>query len=287
MLISGAGVAGPALAYWLLEAGMIPVLLDAAPRPRTGGYMIDFWGLGFEVAEKMGLADRLRNVGYKIEHLTIVDARGRTQISLGVGAITRVLGDRYVSLQRGDLAATLFENVKDRVETIFGDEAVSLSEADRGVLVSFRRRAERRFDLVVGADGLHSNIRRLAFTGSFETPLGYHFAAFTADTYPHRDERAYVSRTTVARQAARYGLRGGRTAFFMIVGTQLARGRSLATPEEQRAFLADAFADIGWESRDLIAALDRSDDLYFDTASQVRMPGWSNGRVALVGDAAY
>jgi 2-polyprenyl-6-methoxyphenol hydroxylase-like FAD-dependent oxidoreductase len=164
-----------------------------------------------------------------------------------------------------------------------------MAEAGREVVVSFRRQPARRFDLVIGADGLHSNIRRLAFTGrsNFEAPLGYYFAAFTADNYPHRDERAYVSRTTVARQAARYGLRGGRTAFFMIVGSQLANGRSLATPVEQRAFLADAFADIGWESGDLLSALERSDDSYFDSASQVRMPTWSAGRVALVGDAAY
>jgi 2-polyprenyl-6-methoxyphenol hydroxylase-like FAD-dependent oxidoreductase len=289
VLISGVGVAGPALAYWLLQAGMTPVLIDVAPRPRFGGYMIDFWGAGFEVAERMGVAESLRAIGYKIDALKLVDGRGRVQTKLGVGALTKALGDQYVSLQRGDLAATLFGRVMDRVETIFGDEVVSLAQAGHGVMASFRRRPARRFDLVIGADGLHSNIRRLAFPAgsNFETSLGYHFAAFTAEGYPHRDERAYVSRTTVGRQVARYGLRNGLTAFFMIFDSGLIMGRQLATPAQQRAFLASAFSDVGWESRDLIAALERCDELYFDSASQVRMRTWSAGRVALVGDAAY
>lgn len=287
VLISGAGVAGPALAWWLLRAGFTPVLVEAAPAARGGGYMIDFWGPGFDVAERMGLAPRLRQIGYRIGELRLVDGRGGVVTRLSVGAATASLGDRYVSLQRGDLAHALLDRLEGEVETVFGDEITGLVPGDQHVAVSFRRAAPRRFDLVIGADGLHSKVRRLAFPEPAEVPLGLLVAAFTADNYPHRDPDAFVSRATVGRQAARYSLRGGRTAFFMVVAADLAKGRPLAAAADQRAFIEAAFAGVGAEAGDMIAALRASRDFYFDEVSQTRIPAWSRGRVAVVGDAAY
>ncbi|HEX3917767.1 MAG TPA: FAD-dependent monooxygenase [Caulobacteraceae bacterium] len=289
VLISGAGVAGPTLAYWLLRAGLTPVLVERAAAPRTGGYMIDFWGVGFEVAERMGLAPRLKKVGQRIQEVRLVSAAGRTAARLPFDAFSGLLGERYVSLLRGDLAGELLRLVSDRIETRFGDEIVGLQQGEHGVDVMFRRGPPARFDFVVGADGLHSNVRRLAMpdTAVAETPLGYYVASFTAHGYPHNDLLAYVSRTTPGRQVARYALGDGRTAIFMVLAAELGRGRELDTPEAQRRFLAEAFAKIGWEAADIIAALARADDLYFDTVAQVRLPRWSDGRVALVGDAAF
>ncbi|HEX3408043.1 MAG TPA: FAD-dependent monooxygenase [Caulobacteraceae bacterium] len=288
VLVSGAGVAGLALAYWLLRAGRRPVLVETAPAPRTGGYMIDFWGPGFEVAERMGAAQRLRAIGCRIAELRLVDARGRPFVRLPLAAFERELGERYVSLLRSDLAAQLLACVEDRVDIRFDDEIVGLAETGRGVDVMFRRGAPQRFELVIGADGAHSKVRRLAFGAAEATvPLGRYVAAFTARDYPHGAELAYVSRTVAGRQAVRCALKDGRTAFFLVLTDAVAGGQRLDTADRQREMLTQAFSGIGWEARDIVQALNRADDLYFDAVAQVRLPMWSAGRVALTGDAAW
>jgi 2-polyprenyl-6-methoxyphenol hydroxylase-like FAD-dependent oxidoreductase len=289
VLVSGAGIAGAALAYWLRRAGFRPVLVESAPAPRTGGYMIDFWGPGFEVVERMGLAPRLREVGYFIQELRLVDAHGNAKVRLPMKAFAGMLGDRYVSLLRSDLAGELLACVPTDVEIRFGDEIIGLAERDDGVDVQFRRGPPQRFGLVVGADGAHSKVRRLAFAGAEAavTPLGSYVAAFTSSDYAPRDEPAYVSRTVPGRQAARCSLRDGRTTVFLFVADTVATGRRLDTRDRQRAFLAEAFAGIGWECDQIVRALWLAEDLYFDAVAQVRLPAWSSGRIGLVGDAAW
>jgi 2-polyprenyl-6-methoxyphenol hydroxylase-like FAD-dependent oxidoreductase len=289
VLVSGAGVAGPAMAYWLWRAGMTPVLVERAPEPRAGGYMIDFWGPGFEAAERMGLAARLREIGYRIDELRLVDANGRPNARLAVSAFSRILAGRYVSLLRSDLSAALLDVVRDHVEVRFDNTVAALSQRSDGVDVRFAGGAAERFDLVIGADGLHSNIRRLAFGDDpiQQQPMGYCVAAFTTRGYPHRDPSAYVSRTTPGRQVARYSLRDGRTTIFMILAADDALGLQNKSGGAQRDVLARAFKHIGWECDDILKALWRADDLYVDEVAQVRMPAWSSGRVALLGDAAW
>lgn len=289
VLISGAGIAGATLAYWLRRAGFTPVLVESAPALRTGGYMIDFWGPGFEVAERMNLDHRLRHVGYRVRELRVVDNEGLVRARVGTEALLRSMGERYVSLLRGDLAAELYRLIEGRVEILLGEEVMALNEDGSGVQAHFASGALRRFDLVVGADGLHSRVRRLVFgtRKEAEVPLGYFAAAFTAASYPHRDELVYVSHATRGRQVARFALRDRRTVFFMVLLAELAQGRLLHTVDQQKAFLRDAFVSAGgWEMPDVLRALERAEDLYFDTVSQIRLPRWACGRVALLGDAA-
>jgi 2-polyprenyl-6-methoxyphenol hydroxylase-like FAD-dependent oxidoreductase len=288
VLVSGAGVAGLTLAYWLQRAGRRPVLVETAPAPRAGGYMIDFWGPGFTVAERMGLAARLREVGCRVAELRLVDGRGRPSVRLPLSAFERALGERYVSLLRSDLAAELLARVRDSIEIRFDDEIIGLAQTGQGVDVMFRRGAPQRFDLVIGADGAHSKVRRLAFEGVDPTvPLGRYVAAFTARDYPHPAELAYVSRTIAGRQAVRCALKDGRTAFFLILTDEAVGKRRLDSIDHQRGLLTEAFRGIGWEAKDILRALNRASDLYFDAVAQVRLPAWSKGRVALTGDAAW
>jgi 2-polyprenyl-6-methoxyphenol hydroxylase-like FAD-dependent oxidoreductase len=289
VLVSGAGIAGPTLAYWLLRAGMEPIIVEASPELRTGGYMIDFWGLGFAVAEAMGLGPRLREIGYAMRELTLVDEAGRITARLMTDAMRNAIGERYVSLLRGDLARELDRSIHGQVEVIFGNEITFLAQDADGVQVGFAHGAPRRFDLVIGADGVHSNVRRMIFgrEDSFEIGLGYSFAAFSARNYPHRDELTYVSRTIPGRQVVRCTLRDGSTVFFMVLASELTANYPVSTTSAQKRCLIDAFRDIGWEGREIVEAVNDATDLYFDSVSQVHMPAWSRGRVALVGDAAY
>src|SRR3954464_10408564 len=117
--ISGAGVAGPAFAYWMRRAGHEVTLIEAAPGFRTGGYVIDFWGLGYDIAEKMGVVEEIQKVGYQVEKLRAVGADGRVLANLGVDAIRRMTVGRYTSVARGDLAAAIYRTIENDVETLF------------------------------------------------------------------------------------------------------------------------------------------------------------------------
>jgi 2-polyprenyl-6-methoxyphenol hydroxylase-like FAD-dependent oxidoreductase len=289
ILISGGGVAGLTLAYWLVSAGFTAVIVETSPQLRTGGYMIDFWGIGYTVAERMGLQERLREIGYDIDEIRLVDGRGRRTTALSVDSLREALGGRYVSLLRGELVRELYRTLGNRVEVMFGDRVKSLTPNGDGVFVEFEQGPARRFDAVVGADGVHSGVRRLLFgaDGLFEKPLGYSVAAFTADSYPHRDESVYLSRTIPGRQIVRCTLRGGRTVFFIVLTSGLTEGRSLESTVEQKSCVMNAIAGTRWEEAEIAAAIERCDDFYFDSVSQIRMPAWSRGRVVLLGDAGY
>jgi 2-polyprenyl-6-methoxyphenol hydroxylase-like FAD-dependent oxidoreductase len=289
VLISGCGIAGPTLAYWLLAAGFRPTLVEKAPAPRSGGYIIDFWGLGFDIAERMGMAQALRARAYDVGEFRIVDDRGRRCGGFGVEVFRELTGGRYVSLPRGDLARLIYDRIEGRCETIFGDSVTALAPSAEGVEVTFERSPERRFDMVIGADGLHSAVREAVFGAEvrFESYLGYTAAAFGTKGYEPRDENAYVTYGTPGKQVARFAMRDDRTMFLLVFAADKPPPIDARDMAAQKARLHAEFDDGGWECPRILAALDASDDLYFDRVSQMRLPAWSRGRVALVGDAAF
>lgn len=290
ILISGAGIAGPTLAYWFQNFGHSVTIVEQSPRLRTGGYVVDFWGAGYDVAEKMGLTGGLNSAGYKVENVRIVGKDGKRVSGFPVKALLGLSDRRFVSIPRGDLGALIYDSLGKGVETLFGDSVSELRQVDSGVDVCFEHGVARRFDLVVGADGLHSRIRNLAFgpDSMFEKYLGYKVAAFTCQAYPHRDELTYVMYTMVHQQVGRFAMRDGRTMFLFIFADNVPDRGEAHNLESQKSLLHERFDGCGWECKEILAALDETDDLYFDRVSQIRMPGsWSNGRVALLGDAAY
>jgi 2-polyprenyl-6-methoxyphenol hydroxylase-like FAD-dependent oxidoreductase len=194
-----------------------------------------------------------------------------------------MIGDDFTSLPRGDLAAAIYTTIEDKVETIFGDSIATVDEHSDGVGLTFEKSAPCDFDLVIGADGLHSNVRRLVFgpEEDFEHYLGCKVAACVVDGYRPRDELIYVTYSTPGRQLARFALRGGRTMFLFIFRAE--HDNTDVAPKDQ---LRNQFGDVGWECQNILAALDDVDDLYFDVVSQIRMDHWSRNRVLLIGDAA-
>lgn len=283
--ISGAGIAGTTLAGRLLAAGHEPVLIEAAPALRTGGYLVDFWGLGFTVAERMGLRDRVLAEGYRQREVRFVDDRSRRAGGFPVDVLGALTGGRFTTIRRGALVRLLFDALDGRVETIFGDRIVAVDAQDDGVAVTLERGGRRAFDLVIGADGLHSAVRSLCFgpEAEFEAYLGYAVAAFEVAGYRPRDEGVYVIHPTPGHQLARCALRDDRTLFLMVFRCDAETARD---PAGIRALLRAEFGGTGWEAPAVLEALDGADNLYFDRMSQIRMPAWHRGRVALLGDAA-
>ena len=290
VLISGAGVAGPTLAFWLRRGGFTPTLVEAAPRLRTGGYVIDFWGAGFEIANRMGLLPHIRPYGYLVNEIRVVNDAGAPIVSLPAEVFSDATHGRFISIPRGDLAAAIYASLDGKVETLFGDRVVRLEQSSSGVEVGFASRPSRHFDLVIGCDGLHSGIRQLVFgeEARFEKYLGLKAAAFAVPGYSPRDELVYVMYTQIGRQIFRFALNDGSTMFLLTF-----RDDDPAIPPnlaEQKALLRARFAGAGWECPRILDALDGVSELYFDRVSQIHMgpapDAWSRGRVALLGDAA-
>ena len=284
--ISGAGVAGPSLAHWLHRTGHEPTLIERAPRFRTGGYVIDFWGVGYQVAQRMGIEATIREAGYQVQSIRSIGPDGRARASLGAEAFRRAAGGKLTSLPRGDLAAAIYATIEHDVETIFGDSITAITEHPDGVSVRFAQATTREFDLVLGADGLHSDVRRLTFgpASDVEHYLGCLVAACVVEGYRPRDDLVYVSYSEPGRSLGRFTLRGDRTMFLFVF-----RAEHAADPGEldaRKALLRREFGHAGWECPHILAALDGVDDLYFDVVSQIRLDRWSRGRTALVGDAA-
>lgn len=287
VLIVGAGIAGPTLAYWLKKTGHLPTLVEQAPELRRGGYVVDFWGTGFDVAEHMGISPWLLGQGYRVKEVREVTRNGRRISHLNpLKVIDGATAGRYVSIARSDLSRIIYDSLGGDVETIFADTVESLEDDGEQVHVGFRSGLVRDFDLVIGADGLHSRVRELIFgpSSQFERSLGITVAAFQLDGYRPRNEDMAITHTTVGAQALRLSLRDDATMFcftFRNEGPVV-----LHDITAQQDLLRAAVRDMGWEVPAILERLPEAQPFYMDQASQILMPSWSRGRVALVGDAA-
>ncbi|MGW7363306.1 FAD-dependent monooxygenase [Streptomyces sp. NPDC054841] len=286
VLISGASIAGPALAYWLGRYGFEVTVVELAPALREGGQAVDFRGdTHLTVLERMGVLDDLRRIRTGGSPMLFVDERGKRQLLLPgdfAGGDLEVL--------RGDLARVLHRHSLPYAEYVFGDTITALDETGAGVRVAFRHGAPREFDLVIGADGLHSNVRRLAFgpEENYVSHLGHYAACWSLPNYlgvgfgegsvGYNAPGRLASVGTDNRDPERAG------AFFVFASDELTYDRH--DQEQQKALIADAFAGLGWDVPRLLASLKDAPDLYFDSISRADVPTWSMGRIALVGDAA-
>src|SRR5262245_15287875 len=290
VLISGASIAGPALAFWLARYGFRPTVVERAPRLREGGNGVDVREQAVQVAERMGILPRIRAAATDVIGTAFVDAANRSVARMDMRAIVGESARSAVELLRGDLAAILYEATRDDVEYVFGDSIRTLEQDAGGVTVAFERGATRRFDLVVGADGMPSAVRRLAFgpESRFVRHLG-HYGAY-ADADPALGEARWVTLYNLPGKVAgvyRSGHHAGAKALFMFY-----RREPLTYDhrdvEQQKRLLSEAFAGVSsWRVPELLAGALADPDFYFDALGQGRMPAGSAGRVALVGDAAY
>jgi 2-polyprenyl-6-methoxyphenol hydroxylase-like FAD-dependent oxidoreductase len=288
ILISGASAAGPSLAYWLHHYGFNPTVVERAPALRAGGYAIDLRGAAVHVAERMGILADARKASTDLREVWFVDGKNQTVATMDAnfGAGPGKAGD--VELLRDDLAQILYAATKDTVNYIFGDSIASLAQHDEGVEVTFEHGASRTFDLVVGADGSHSNVRTLSFgeEARFSHYLGQHVAIFTIPNYLNLD-RLWLMHYVPKKMAAimQYGSRKHTRALLMFSSPKLDYDHR--DVEQQKNIVKKMFAEeAGWEFPRLLAEMRDASDFYFDDVSQIRMDHWSNGRVALVGDAA-
>ncbi|MBF6170801.1 FAD-dependent monooxygenase [Nocardia blacklockiae] len=288
VLISGASIAGPALAFWLRRYGFTPTIVEKSPALREGGQAIDVLGTATEVVRRMGLLDRVHELSTGKRGTSYVDADGRVRASVSSETFNGVGAHGDTEIQRGDLARVLYEATRDDVEYLFGDSITALAQDEHGVRVTFDHAEPRTFDLVVGADGVHSHTRALVFgpESRFLRHMGYYISIFTVPNFLELDHWE-LDYNTPGKIAGAYSARENTEAKAIFAWASDPIDYDYRDAAQQRRLVADTFAGQGWQVPRLLDHLDTTPDFYFDAMAQIRMDTWSEGRVALVGDAGY
>lgn len=286
ILISGGGIAGLTLGILLKEKGWEPTIIERDPAMRTEAYVIDFFSTGWEVAERMGLIGEIRKITYPIDTLRFVDKGGKPFVALRVASVRNAFKGKYAYLQRSDLERILYERAKSvGVAVRFGTTISSLADNGTEVAATFNDGSKRSFALVFGADGVHSRVRELVFgpEAQFGRFLGYYVGAFhikghrydvgtSLNMYMEEPDRAVWT----------YSLsEDGLTAMFVFRYQDI----GYVPPAERSKLLGDIFRGVGWIGEKLLADFPTTEPIFFDSATQIVMPSWSKGRVALLGDA--
>jgi 2-polyprenyl-6-methoxyphenol hydroxylase-like FAD-dependent oxidoreductase len=285
VLISGAGVTGPALAYWLSRYGAETTVVEVAPALRTSGFAVDFRGpTHVGVLSRMGVLDELRAQQTHGGAMRWVDEHGRELFTLPAAFAG---GD--IEVRRQDLSRVLYERSAERTEYLFGESISGATETADGVRVEFAGAAPRTFDLLIGADGLHSGVRRLVFGPEerYVRHLGYYLAGWempnslAVGTTPEH----YNVPGRMASVAADQRSPDRAVAFVVFASPRLDAGWH--DLDRQKSLITGSFAGLRWHVPHLLAGLQDAGELYFDSISRVRVPAWSSGRTALLGDAAW
>ena len=286
VVICGAGIAGLTLANRMSVLGNEVVLLERAPGPRSQGYMIDFFGTGYDAVEAMGLLPAVEDVAYPVAEASLLDEHGNRRARIEYSQFAKAVGDRLLSVMRPDLEKVLRESLPPTVDLRFGTTLTAVTDRSDGVQVTLQNSETIDADLLVGADGIHSTVRRLVFgeESKFLRYLGFHTAAFQFE-HPGIHAAAtgkFCLTDTIGRQMGFYSLRGGRVAAFSVHRTP-----DPTVPHDLRAAVLDEYGTLGWLVPQALDRCPPAEEIYYDQVAQVVMPQWGRGRVVLVGDSCY
>ncbi|WP_114937263.1 FAD-dependent monooxygenase [Mucilaginibacter endophyticus] len=284
ILISGASVAGPALAYWLNRYGFEVTIIERAPGIRPGGYAVDFRGPAMQVLEQMDLIDAIKKHETRAGKITIANKNNKKLASMPDAFTSGEL-----EIMRGDLAGVFYEATKNDTEYLFDNSIAGIQEDSDGVDVSFSNGETRRFDLLVGADGLHSNVRTLTFgdEARFMHHLNIYFAIFSTPNFMNLKDMAGLYYGTLGKRVGVFSAKEdteARASFYFASPKLDYNYRDLA---QQKEMIRGRFSAEQWQVPQLLKLMDEAPDFYFDSVSQIRMDRWSKGRVVLLGDAGY
>jgi 2-polyprenyl-6-methoxyphenol hydroxylase-like FAD-dependent oxidoreductase len=283
-IVCGGGIAGLTASWWLGNWGWDVLLVERSRTVREAGYMIDFFGSGYDVAERMGLLPRLRSLNYPMGRVLTVDGHGKPGARLDYDLFSDVLHGRLLDLMRGDLERVLSEALPAPVEARYGTSIDAIEQTPDTVAVTLADGTIERADVLIGADGIHSRVRSLVFGDEtqFLKYLGYHTAAylFEDDAVAAKLEHGVQLVAEPGRHAGLYPIRGGKIAAFFVYRSDRSSIASHACVELHRVY-----AGVGGLLPRALEHCRVAKDVYIDVVAQITMPRWTDGRVALIGDA--
>jgi len=284
VIVSGAGVAGLSLAHWLARIGATTVIVERAPRFQALGHYISLKGNGVEMVRRMGILDACEARSAPIDEVYFYTASRQLLRSERTAVLARTLGG-YILFRRADLQAALYELVRERSEIRFGTEIAEIVRSADGVEVRLSDGRVERGDLVVGADGIHSRVRRLAFGDGFERPLGGHYIAIS-QTLRHGLPAVVHSYVSTERMVNLFPVAADSVSAVVYVGARV------GTPPHHdalamRDYLLETCAGFPDEVLRVLQEIRATDFVFCDAIAQVEMPRITDGRVALIGDAAH
>jgi 2-polyprenyl-6-methoxyphenol hydroxylase-like FAD-dependent oxidoreductase len=283
ILINGGGIAGPCLAYWLTRHGHAVTITEQARELRTGGQAVDFRGPSLEVLEHMGLLDQVRTSATNMGPLILVDGRGNE-----VGRLPAEVISGELEIFWGDLARIVHEAVRDDVDFRFGLRVTALADHGHRIEASFSDGSTDSYDLVFGADGLHSAVRHLVFgpEEQYVTQLGQVFGFFDLENRQRLDHRGMActlpGRTAVLQ--ATDPAKPARASFYL---TDRGLQFDHRDTEGNKRLFAECFSGMGWQVPTFLDGLAGAREVYFDSIAQVHLDFYARGRVCLIGDAAW
>jgi 2-polyprenyl-6-methoxyphenol hydroxylase-like FAD-dependent oxidoreductase len=283
ILISGAGLAGMTLAYWLSQEHYEVTIIEVASTLREDGYGIDFFGSGYDVAERMGILESLSEQQINADHISFIDSDGSDLARLDLESMRDVMNGRYIPLMHWTLEKALYNALPESVNIRFGCALQSVTQTEKNIAVVFDDGKSETFDLLIGADGVHSRTRELVFGPESEYAhyLGYQVACYRLDD-DFGIGRSWKNYTEPDRQSGAYCTDHENEVISQFIWKTPNPDH---VPHDQRLpVLRQAFKGMGWQTEQLLAAAP-TEGIFMDSLTQIRMPRWHEGRVALVGDA--
>jgi 2-polyprenyl-6-methoxyphenol hydroxylase-like FAD-dependent oxidoreductase len=286
VLVSGAGIAGCTLAYWLARSGHSVTVVERGGSLRSSGSPVDVRGPAVGVVERMDIAAQLREARIRIKAMTLLDPNGQQVARVDIGAMRSSIVPRDMEIARGDLARILHGAGANDANFVFGDSIKALAQDHMGVDVVFERSPARRFDLVVGTDGLHSIVRRLAFgpDSEFVRHAGLYAATISLPGSSGPEDEMFLLNTP-GKLAALHPCQGKPLAYFVFWHPEIPEFDH-TNLEQHKRILEESFADIGWRVPEFLDAVRAAPDMYFDSVARVDVENWARGRIVLLGDAS-
>jgi len=287
VLISGASVAGPVTAYWLRRSGFRVTVVERAPALRkTGGHAVDLFAPALDIVERMGLIEHVEALRTGTERMVVLREGARRPSTIDLRKLMAGFSRRHVEIMRDDLSEVFYNATRDDVEYVFGDHVTGIGDDGE---VTFANGRPRRFDLVIGADGLHSGVRGLVFgpESAYTRWIGGYIAVASIPNYLdlRNEMRGFAGVNRLGGLYSAQHMTDARAMFLFRTPAELSYDRH--DGDAQRRLLREQFGDLGWEIPRLLDETDRASAFYFDSITQLRLEHWTRGRVALVGDAGY
>ena len=287
VLISGASMAGLSTAYWMNKLGYKVTVVEMANEPRTAGAAVDIKGTTVDIAKRMGIYESLKSNKLSVERIMFKNADDVTEGSI----VLRNEGDPFpnddIEIERDTFIRILLDALKNEVAFIFNNSITALNETKDNIEATFKNGYQQAFDLVLGCDGMHSGVRKIWF--GEETTYSHFLGAYSSITIvnklliPQKNMQMY----NVPGKAVMLNAYNNKTDIIFCFASENEIPYDYRNIEQQRKIISDQFTVESWRTAELLEEMQRSDNFYFDKFCQIKMPSWTKGRVALVGDAAY